>query len=304
MIGRIIRGLSLLFLFLGAHHLDTRDPGRPAWFLASLGVVLAAFALDELLVMGGARGARRVIGWLAGLAWVAVLALGHLPEPLLPVALSDVFTAASIAAGVYLAVQLRHGPTEATGKLTESMWFSVPWVAGLGGFVALLVAGHVDLVLGLVLVSKGSDVGAYFAGKSFGRTKLAPATSPNKTWEGVAGGVLLSAAAGAWLLTDVPIGPAVELASGAPDDGSVIGSRTWVTPLLPGGLLGGALHGLALGVIAVMSDLTESLLKRARGVKDSGTLFGESGGFLDLADSLLLVGPCALAYTAVLGGQG
>jgi phosphatidate cytidylyltransferase len=297
-IGRIIRGLSLLFLFLGAHHLDTQEPGQPAWALASLGVVLAAFALDELLVMGGARGARRVIGWLAGLAWVAVLGLGHLPEPLLPVAVSDLFTAASIAAGVYLAVQLRHGPTEATGKLTESMWFSVPWVAGLGGFVALLVSGHVDLVLGLVLVSKGSDVGAYFAGKSFGRTKLAPATSPNKTWEGVAGGVLLSAAAGAWLLTDVPIG-----GSGGAHDASVIGSGSTLV-LLPGGLLGGALHGLVLGAVAVLSDLTESLLKRARGVKDSGTLFGESGGFLDLADSLLLVAPCALAYTAVLGGQG
>jgi CDP-diglyceride synthetase len=50
----------------------------------------------------------------------------------------------------------------------------------------------------------------------------------------------------------------------------------------------------------MLSDLTESLIKRSRAVKDSSTIFGEAGGMLDLADSLLLVGPFALAYTVLL----
>ena len=59
------------------------------------------------------------------------------------------------------------------------------------------------------------------------------------------------------------------------------------------------LGALVLAVVTVLSDLGESLLKRSCSVKDSGTLFGEAGGFLDLADSLLLVGPLALAYTSL-----
>ena len=55
-----------------------------------------------------------------------------------------------------------------------------------------------------------------------------------------------------------------------------------------------------LGAVTIVSDLGESLVKRSLGVKDSGHLFGESGGFLDLADSLLLVAPVSLAYIAFL----
>jgi len=60
------------------------------------------------------------------------------------------------------------------------------------------------------------------------------------------------------------------------------------------------LMGLALGVVAIAADLCESLLKRSVGVKDSSALFGPAGGLLDLSDTLLLVGPIAVAYTAVL----
>jgi phosphatidate cytidylyltransferase len=135
----------------------------------------------------------------------------------------------------------------------------------------------------VVLVTKSSDIGAYFAGRAFGRRKLAPRISPNKTVEGALGGVLLPAAVAAWLLPDLPLLPLVrpEL-------------------VFPGGLLMAALHGAVIGVLAIVGDLAESLLNRSRSVKDSGRLLGEGGGLLDLTDSLLLVGPFALAYTAVL----
>jgi phosphatidate cytidylyltransferase len=99
--------------------------------------------------------------------------------------------------------------------------------------------------------------------------------------EGAIGGVLLPALAAAWLLRSVPVGA---------DPHSPL-------PLSLGTAL---LYGMVIGVIAEISDLSESLLKRSRAVKDSSRVFGQAGGFLDLSDSLLLVGPCALAYTSLL----
>lgn len=117
------------------------------------------------------------------------------------------------------------------------------------------------LMLVLVLVW-AADVGAYFAGRLFGRHKLAPSVSPGKTWEGFAGGVLL----------------AVLLA--------VLGSA-WL-----GHLRAGFLGVCALAILAsVLGDLTESLLKRQAGIKDSGALLPGHGGVLDRLDSLLAALP-------------
>ena len=97
--------------------------------------------------------------------------------------------------------------------------------------------------------------------------------------EGCVGGLVLSAAVAVGLLTEIGGGP------------------------VPGGPVGAALHGVVIALLAMTSDLTESLIKRARDMKDSGTLLGEAGGILDLVDSLLLVGPFALAYTVVLASS-
>jgi phosphatidate cytidylyltransferase len=114
----------------------------------------------------------------------------------------------------------------------------------------------------VLLVPVAMDTGGFFAGRSFGRLKLAPRISPGKTWEGVFGGVLLvllvSAAASYWL--PVP--------------------RITFFCLC-----------LAAAVYAVVGDLTESLLKRASGLKDSGRLFPGHGGVLDRIDSITAVAP-------------
>jgi phosphatidate cytidylyltransferase len=113
------------------------------------------------------------------------------------------------------------------------------------------------LVLFSLVVVMAADVGAYFAGHRFGRTKLAPQVSPGKSWEGVIGGVVASlivAAIGAVLL-DWPALPVMLLAAGA-------------------------------AAFSVVGDLTESLMKRHTGLKDSGRLFPGHGGVLDRFDSL------------------
>ncbi|MEW6501235.1 MAG: phosphatidate cytidylyltransferase [Thermodesulfobacteriota bacterium] len=126
------------------------------------------------------------------------------------------------------------------------------------------------IVLTLIVVA--SDAGAYYTGSNFGRRKLCPAVSPNKTVEGLLGGLVLAMVAAAIA------GPL----------------------LLPVGQAASAATGLALALVGAAGDLVESVLKRAMGVKDSGTLLPGHGGILDRADSLLLAAP-VLYYLLALG---
>jgi len=107
-----------------------------------------------------------------------------------------------------------------------------------------------------------ADTGAYFAGRRFGRVHLAPRVSPNKTWEGVIGGMLLALAAAA------------------------AGAAWFRVPALPFLSL-----CLAAAAFSVIGDLTESLLKRHVHLKDSGRLFPGHGGVLDRVDSVTAATP-------------
>jgi phosphatidate cytidylyltransferase len=116
-----------------------------------------------------------------------------------------------------------------------------------------------------------NDTFAYFVGRAFGRTKMAPILSPKKSWEGAIGGLLAS------LLTAVLCVPLLGL------------------PLHPAYA---ALIGGLAGVVGPAGDLAESLIKRQVGIKDSGNLIPGHGGMLDRVDSLIFVAP--LVYYLVL----
>lgn len=116
----------------------------------------------------------------------------------------------------------------------------------------------------VILVTWASDSGAYFIGKQFGRRKLWPSISPNKTVEGHIGGLILSLAVSGLFALFLP-----ELA-------------TFSVFLL---------IGLVVSVVGQLGDLAESAIKRSHGVKDSGNLLPGHGGILDRFDSLLLVFP-------------
>lgn len=137
------------------------------------------------------------------------------------------------------------------------------------------------MVLYLVGVVKISDVGAYFSGCTLGRHKLYPRLSPKKTWEGLAGGVISSLIVS--LLFYV-----------------LAGGRLGVLHL---GLIDALVLGCILPVVGVLGDLFESLLKRASGLKDSGSTIPGMGGLLDVFDSLLFGAPVLYAY-AVLFMKG
>jgi phosphatidate cytidylyltransferase len=157
------------------------------------------------------------------------------------------------------------------------MILGVGYVAGLLGH-ALLIRGYQDgewLIFFLVAVTWAGDTGAYYAGIALGKHKLAPRISPNKTVEGLAGGILLAVlmamTARWWFLPTFSIGQCIVL-------------------------------GLLLTGAGVMGDLVESAIKRSAGVKDSGSMIPGHGGMLDRLDSMLFTAPTLYYYLAFVKG--
>lgn len=116
------------------------------------------------------------------------------------------------------------------------------------------------LIMAVMVLVWGADIGAYFSGRAFGRRKLAPQVSPGKSWEGVYGGLLLS------LVITAIVGLV----------------RDWTIGEMLKGLIGAAI----IVFISVVGDLTESMFKRQSGIKDSSNLLPGHGGILDRIDSL------------------
>ncbi len=131
------------------------------------------------------------------------------------------------------------------------------------------------LVGGVIAV----DVGAYFAGRTFGGPKIAPAISPSKTWSGLVGGIVAVSALFAtrvWL-ADRALDPAVQRMA------ALEGTGLWFDIQMA------LLAGLLVAVIAQSGDFFESWMKRRAGVKDSGRLIPGHGGLFDRADGLIAV---------------
>lgn len=120
----------------------------------------------------------------------------------------------------------------------------------------------------------GADIGAYYTGRAFGKTKLAPAISPGKTFEGAAGGVVLAIAlAGLCNFIFFP--------------------QAGIVLIVGAGLIG--------GIVGPVGDLAESQIKRHFGVKDSGSILPGHGGLLDRADALMLTVPAYYIFLALAG---
>jgi phosphatidate cytidylyltransferase len=239
--------------------------------LLALVLVLAAWEWARLLKLSGLAPVAYAIVAALALAASTRLGLGaRAARPLLEAA--AVFW---ILAGPFVLVRkptLAHGP-----------WRLFLIVAGLVILVACwhaLVAARilgVSFVLSVLLIVWLADIGAYFAGKAFGKHKLAPAISPGKTWEGAAGG---------WLA--VMVIAIVVMVSHAfePTLVSVLGARMGPVRML--------LLLTVLVAFSIVGDLFESMLKRQAGVKDSSALLPGHGGVLDRIDALLPVLPLAM----------
>ena len=179
-------------------------------------------------------------------------------------------------------------PTYQTGnrsfeRAILSGWVSVYFGVCFAFWIANRLVGDsgwgLYLMVGIIVITKFSDAGAYFAGRFFGRTKLCPAVSPGKTYEGLIGGMLVATIV-SWLYFSVcaPI---------AFSDGAV--EIHWL------GIVG---LGVLLTLAGLFGDLLQSIFKREVSAKDSGKLLPGLGGLWDVTDSLLPAG--AVAYLMVV----
>lgn len=237
--------------------------------LVLVGVVLfvlppqyAEWLIGLLLVVGGWEwaGFLQFSGFAARAAYTAIIAAGL---ALVYFVLPDQTTLILQVACVWWFIAFLW-----TFRFPTAIPMPVRWICGLLVIVPLYAALILLFRLGLeyliftLLIVWAADAGAYFAGKMFGRVKLAPAISPGKTWEGVIGGLLLVG------VLAVVTGISRELS---------------IAVFLP--------FCLAVAAISVVGDLTVSMFKRTAGVKDSGSLFPGHGGVLDRVDSVAAAAP-------------
>lgn len=233
----------------------------PAWLLA---VLIELIVLASLLEFYGlARRGRLRPHAPAGAAAALVLSL---PFILPAVPQGAAFPAALAVAGFFYLFR--------TNSLERVMDFSRSLSVTLFGaaYLSLTLNHFLPLrrefgpwaVYFLLAVVAAGDTGAFLTGSFLGRRKMLPLASPNKTWEGAAGGLAFAAL------------------------GALAARALFFTVLSPARAV---CYGLALHALAQLGDPMESLFKRAAGVKDSGRLFPGHGGLLDRVDSFILSAP-------------
>jgi phosphatidate cytidylyltransferase len=156
--------------------------------------------------------------------------------------------------------------------------FGFAYVGILGGFAGLLLVfpDGVGMIIGLVLRAVSYDVAGYFVGSRMGHRPLMPDVSPNKTVEGLLGGMSASVLMGAIV-------------------GLILGLHPWNS------LGHGLLLGIVVAIFAPLGDLVESMLKRDLGLKDFGTLLPGHGGVLDRFDAMLFCLPAVYYLVVALG---
>lgn len=252
--------------------------GALVWSSTAFAVVVTAllgFALAEWLQLtGSTRSVSIVVALIVSAVLLAVLLASSntIDAVVLPLA--------AVAVAIWLAiVVLLLQPRAMTLRLPRIVGMGLAVLLVLAAWFALMrfLSQGVLALLSVLLIVWIADTAAYFAGRAFGRRKLAPHISPGKTWAGVVGAILavLLLALVTWLfIADPRIYSNSLFASVGP-------------PL--------ALLLLALLVaLSIAGDLFESLLKRQAGVKDSGQLLPGHGGVLDRVDAMVPLLPSAV----------
>ena len=246
-------------VLLGAVFLIVQYAPHGVFFVLAQGIIVAA--LLEFYTLAGRKdlAPRKVLG--TGLTLVI-----SLPFFFRAVPVEAALFAVLLVSAVYYVVTTNS--VEKLGRFPASFSVTVIGALYLGFTLNFLYRIRLEsgpfLLYFLFAVVFLGDSGAYFIGKPFGRHKMTPVASPNKSWEGSAGGFLFALAGAAlarWILgLDVPLGTAL-------------------------------LTAVAVHASAQISDPMESLFKRAAGVKDSSNALPGHGGFFDRIDSLILAGP-------------
>ena len=256
------------------------------------GVVALAIVLP-VLIYGGVDGAK----WLVAAALMVTLhEFGPVASPERP---KSAFLAMALVGGtIYGLISWGRDPMLVTGAMVVGVGILLSWSmfahedpeeGALAGAVAAVSVPYISAAMAFIGLVRGfephgftwlifvlvgtwaTDTGAYFAGRFLGKKKLIERISPKKTWAGVWGGLALT----------------------------VVICAVWasVDPFIP--VHHAAVLGGLIAVSCVVGDLVESMFKRARGIKDNGSIMPGHGGLFDRVDSLLFTVPTAWAYATI-----
>jgi len=237
------------------------------WLFVLLAAAAMVFGLSEFYVLAKRLQLKPDVqtGFVAAAAIFTISVQGDPAVTLLLVHLVViVLTIVALIASVS-----RGGPFDKMIPSTAATVLGVLYVPLLGSHLISLRVGFppklsTHLLSFFFLVLMGSDAGAYYIGRAFGKHKLAPSISPGKTWEGVVGGVVaalaLATLAHFWFFRELPLKHILPLA-------------------------------VVMTLFGILGDLVESALKRGAGAKDAANILPGHGGILDRLDSLLFNAP-------------
>ncbi len=242
------------------------------WTAVLLAVAAALVAREFLAISVGRFDLAQLLAILVSAAMPLTWAL--LPERFPNLALGGLMALLVATHTYYL---LRGPHAEAPVRAALVMTAAIHGGLLLGSVAALRsLEGGLDWVLLLLIVTFANDTGAYFTGRALGRHKLHPKISPGKTWEGFFGGAVFSCA------------------------GALIAGATFFPELTPARAL---IVALPASILGPLGDLSESMLKRAYGKKDSGNIIPGHGGMLDRVDALLFNAPYLLLCASCFARQ-
>jgi phosphatidate cytidylyltransferase len=274
---RIITALVLLAILLPALF-----AAQPQWFMAAALVLLCLAAWE----WGQLNGYGKKDSWVVALVCLMLCAAAWMMG--LPYQATPVLWILAGNAWVLIGALLL--------RLGVAKWPLVPrWIRIIGGILVMMTAWlavaqarviGVNFLLSVLTLVWVADIAAYFAGKTFGKRKLAPGISPGKSWEGVWGGMLgvLLLAVG-WVWADGYYqAPVASLYAR-------LAAHGWWLLLIA---------AIFMSTMSVVGDLVESLVKRSAGAKDSSNLLPGHGGVLDRVDALLPTLPLAMMLLSLL----
>jgi phosphatidate cytidylyltransferase len=285
---RVPSGIFMVAGLVGLIWADNFAEGRgypPGLILLALVLLMNLLASIELATLLRAKWGHcsRMSIWISAMVGaVMVFSL-----PMVELKLTTVAAFGSGVAGVLFAAMFRHSfasrQTQGAAAAGASAAFAMVYLGLLPGMYLLIrQAGYSAWVIAaILLIIKSCDIGAYATGRLIGRHKLIEWLSPGKTWEGLIGGMCLSAAL-------------------------AVGFAAWgnaASPVIEVPLWYAGLAGLLLGFLGQVGDLVASLLKRDAGVKDWAATIPGFGGVMDVIDSVLIVSPVAYWLLTLAPGR-
>ena len=238
--------------------------------LTMLLIILASIEVSKLFSKGGCH--RWLIMLVDLLGAFSIFAGGYIaisqsPATALPAAIPMIPFIIYLLLRIAMELFLKY--ENPVVNLAQSIFGTIYVALPLTMMYTLYIEAGKPFVLAMFILIWVNDTGAFIAGSSVGRRKLFPRVSPNKTWEGVLGGLAFAITAAIFMGTAAY---------------NYFGENE----------LRYAILAVTTVVMATVGDLVESLFKRAEGVKDSGNIIPGHGGILDRIDSLLFVAPASL----------